>query len=670
MGTYSNPASQKSISSIRPSTNSSSVDQGLAAMITSRQNAIAANEKRNETNWKLRQKALAEVGTANQTLIDAGKANKLNMESLNVASKKIMKDYANTKIRLAQATSKYDGYEKDEAFVRNTKLMLDNITNTFGTMNYTVDKYNETLNSKGAGTGAGQVNMSSVDSRFLAMMGISKPGNGISGEISWDADYDEENGWTWKQVARGESIRQANLSKGIDSDVYEMSYKANADFEDNEDNSDYNNFVYNTVPEVLDKDTIETLADLKVIDKKGKILDDYKIDGTETRNGEVFKTQSTNVRELYGRVKVAADAKVAGISAGTDDVVASSMRAYVGKGLEEETIKGKKQFVYYKPSYNTNGTLKRNADGTMLKESSNKVVLGDDKLGGGQFIRQDIEENAQRFGFNEEQFKEFSEWAQYQTAYELGAFTQDKGKIDVGATNRLRDDKAAAIKRNKANKGKGNTKSLIDKTSLAVTELLDLGDLEGAVIAVQDLAGLKSGYSIQTPDHSNPAMINVIGPESVSGKDARKLPLIDITSRSGLQNLYNLFGEESLVPGVSSKLTEAQKKEDLNYRASEYIKEYNKETGKYTPRPTDEDDFQESFTQEELSALGIKELRIPNNFNNEINVIGIDGKSLGTFDPKTDKGKWEEIVRKQLSKSPEETPKESPKEDNGIDGYE
>jgi hypothetical protein len=63
-------------------------------------------------------------------------------------------------------------------------------------------------------------------------------------------------------------------------------------------------------------------------------------------------------------------------------------------------------------------------------------------------------------------------------------------------------------------------------------------------------------------------------------------------------------------------------------------------------------------------------LRIPYNFNNEINVIGIDGKSLGTFDPKTDKGKWEEIVRKQLSKSPEETPKESPKESNGIDGYE
>ena len=81
MGTYSNPTLQKSISSIRPSTNSSSVDQGLAAMIKNRQNAIAANEQRNETNWKLRQGALAEVGVAKQTLIDAGKASKINMES-------------------------------------------------------------------------------------------------------------------------------------------------------------------------------------------------------------------------------------------------------------------------------------------------------------------------------------------------------------------------------------------------------------------------------------------------------------------------------------------------------------------------------------------------------------------------------------------------------------
>ena len=240
---------------------------------------------------------------------------------------------------------------KDEAFVRNTKLMLDNIGDIFGTMNYTVGQYNDTINSKGFGTGAGQIDASSVNSGFLAMMEISKPGNGIDGEISWNADYDEDSGWTWKQVARGESIRQANLAKGIDSDVYEMSYKANADFENNKDNSDYNSLVYNTIPEVLDKNTIKTLADLKVTDEKGKILDDYKIDGTEIRNGEVFKTKNTNVRELYGRVKVAADAKVAGISAGTDDVVASSMRAYVGRGLEEEVINGKKQFVYYRRVY-------------------------------------------------------------------------------------------------------------------------------------------------------------------------------------------------------------------------------------------------------------------------------------------------------------------------------
>ena len=205
MGTYSNPALQKSISSVRPSTssNSRSADQGLAAMIKNRQQAIAANELRSETNWKLRQTALDEVGVANQALVDAGKKSKIDMESLNVASKQIMKDYADTKIRLSQATSKYEGYEKDEAFVRNTKLMLDNIGNIFGTMNYTVGQYNDTINSKGFGTGAGQIDASSVNSGFLAMMEISKPGNGIDVEISWNADYDEDSGWTWKQVLEG-----------------------------------------------------------------------------------------------------------------------------------------------------------------------------------------------------------------------------------------------------------------------------------------------------------------------------------------------------------------------------------------------------------------------------------------------------------------------------------
>ena len=634
MGTYSNPTLQKSISSIRPSTNSSSADQGLAAMITNRQNAIAANEQRNETNWKLRQGALAEVGVAKQTLIDAGKASKINMESLNVASKQIMKDYADTKIRLAQATSKYDGYEKDEAFVRNTKLMLDNIENTFGTMNYTVEKYKETLNSKGVGPGAGQIDMSSVDSGFLAMMEISKPGNGIDGEISWAADYDEGNGWTWKQVARGESIRQANLAKGIDSDVYEMSYKANADFEDNKDNSDYNSFVYNTVPEVLDKKTIETLADLKVTNKEGKISDDYKIDGTETRNGEVFKTQSTNVRELYGRVKVAADAKVAGISAGTDDVVASSMRAYVGKGLEEETINGKKQFVYYKPSYNDNGTLKRKADGSMLKEESNKVILGDDQLGGGQFIRQNIEENAQRFGFNEEQFKEFSEWAQYQTAYELGAFTQDKGKIDVGATNRLRADKAAAISRNKANAGKFNTNQVIDNAVAGYNEAAGMGNTEGAMSALTSMNGLNG--LIVVPDLNQGGIINVYE-ETGTGKNKMESLVGTLDVNAGIQEIYNIFGSEKVSTEDPTKTSQGKKINKLVESLIPISDEGKDIEG--------DEDFKEWFSQEQLDELGI-ELSEDLLGYNTITVTK-DGKEILNFNPKEKEGqaKWEEMVR-------------------------
>jgi hypothetical protein len=636
MGTYSNPALQKSISSVRPSTSSNSraADQGLSAMIKNRQKAIADNELRNETNWKLRQTALADVGTAKQTLIDAGKKSKINMESLNIASKQIMKDYANTKIRLSQATSKYEGYEKDEAFLRHTESMLANIGDTFGTMNYTIEKYNETLNSKGAGTGGGQIDMSSVDSRFLAMMEISKPGNGINGQISWDASYDEENGWTWKQLAKGESIRQANLSKGIDSDVYEMSYTANADFENNKDNSDYNSLVYNTVPEVLDKNTIKTLVDLKVTNADGKILDNYKIDGTETRNGEVFKTKSTNVRELYGRVKVAADAKVAGISAGTDNVVASSMRAYVGRGLEEEVINGKKQFVYYKPSYNGDGTLKRDKEDNPYEDPSNKVILGDDELGGGQFIRQNIEENAQRFGFNEEQFKEFKEWAQYQTAYELGAFTKDNGVINVGATNRLRADRAAAISRNKANSGKFNTSQVIDNAVAGYKEATGMGNTEGAMSALTSMNGLNDFLIEADPNQSG--IINIYE-ETGTGKNREESSVGSFDVNNDMQQIYSILGSKKVSTEDPTKTSQGKK---INKLVESYIPISDEDKN-----IEDDEDFKDWFSQKQLYDLGI-ELSEDLLGYNTITVTK-DGKEILNFNPKEEEGQaeWEKMVR-------------------------
>ena len=277
----------------------------------------------------------------------------------------------------------------------------------------------------------------------------------------------------------------------------------------------------------------------------------------------------------------------------------------------------------------------------MLKEESNKVILGDDQLGGGQFIRQNIKENAQRFGFNEEQFKEFSEWAQYQTAYELGAFTEDKGEIDVGATNRLRADRAAASSRNKENAGKvDNIKLLIDKTRSSVINLIDSGDLDGANVAVQDLAGIK-GYSVETPDPSRPSIISIIGPESVTGGDAVKLEEIDITSRGGLQKLYNLLGVKSLVSGVSNKLTKAQKESNLDAEVSSYTQKYNEKNKGYDKRPGDEEGFINSFSQSDeynLETLGV-ELNYTNNFTNIVTATDSEGNSLGDFDPETKVGR-------------------------------
>jgi hypothetical protein len=223
-------------------------------------------------------------------------------------------------------------------------------------------------------------------------------------------------------------------------------------------------------------------------------------------------------------------------------------------------------------------------------------------------------------------------------------------KVDASGTSLLRKE---ISDRNKSS-NVDNIKLLIDKTRSSVINLIDSGDLDGANVAVQDLAGIK-GYSVETPDPSRPSIISIIGPESITGGDAVKLEEIDITSRGGLQKLYNLLGVKSLVSGVSNKLTKAQKESNLDAEASSYTQKYNEKNKAYDKRPTDEKDFIESFLPEELKSLGV-ELDYTNNWDTEsINIVTAtdsEGESLGDFDPGTKAGKaeWKAIVKKQLSK--------------------
>ena len=59
--------------------------------------------------------------------------------------------------------------------------MIANIGDTFGSLRYTVEGYNEAMKN-GPGPGQGQVDMGSVDTRFMAMNEIAKPGSNIKGK--------------------------------------------------------------------------------------------------------------------------------------------------------------------------------------------------------------------------------------------------------------------------------------------------------------------------------------------------------------------------------------------------------------------------------------------------------------------------------------------------------
>ena len=670
MATYYNPGLLKSHPASNGNSNrGSGADPALADMIKNRQNAIAQNERNSKANWNLRQTALNETNTDLQSLLTAGGAQNLDTETLIASTKEIMKNYANAKIRLAQATGKYPGYESDEALVRNTKSMIANIGDTFGSLRYTVKGYNDAMKN-GPGPGQGQVDMGSVDTRFMAMNEIAKPGSNIKGKVSFEAEYDEENGFTWYQVAKGESIRTANEAMGIEGDTYRLSYKANESFSNDKDRSQYNNLTYNTNPVIIDDASKTTLQDTGVYNDENAIHKKYDILGKVTKGNTVYNTNEVNVRDLYNDVSVAALAKVYDIADGTDAIVHASMRSNINNGIEEEVIDGVNQYIYYKPSFREDGTLKRDLEGNPYKDPSNKVILGNDQLGGGQYIRNNIAANGETRGFTPEDYEEFVEYIKFQTLWETGALRKKEMEVDASATKLLRKEISDRSKAWGDKKDDMHIETLIRETSSGIKEMIEAGNFEGAVNVAQDLTGLKAGWTIETPDSSNASFIEIYGPSTVTGKTALKWKG-DITSKQGLQNLFNLYGVKKIIPNSNSGetptgVTENQKlreEKDYKYDVKAYIKSIDPDNN-FQERPTGEEGFINSFLKSDqynLKKLGVK-LDYANDFKNEVTATDSEGNSLGAFDPKTKAGKaeWKAIVEKQLSKGKE--PVEKPEE--------
>jgi hypothetical protein len=640
MGTYYNPGLQKSYSS--NFRKDKPVDAGLLSLIKSRQQAIAKDKLRSANNWKIRQQTLEKTDVDQQTLIDAGKAQGVDMESLISSTSKVMKEYANRKIRLAQATSKYRGYEEDETFVRNTKSMIVNAADTFGVMKNAVSNYRKAMDV-GFGDGPGEVASESINSGFMAMNEMAKPNSNIKGTISWQLDYDETAGWLWSQVAKGEAIGAANKSMGIKGDTYVLPYQGMLDINENNDKSAYNHAgMYNTNPVIVDDEDKNFLQEQKIYNKDNAIEAKYYIKGQATKGNTVFDTKEVNLKRLYNDLNTVSTSIFYRIAQGTDNVVAAGPRAYLNNGVEKEVIDGLTQYVYYKPSFKENGGLKTDSEGNPYKDPSNKVILGDDKLGGGQFIRVPNEENRGRYGFNEEQFKEYRDWVHYQTAWNSGAFINPQNEVNESATKLLRQ-RPKANKPTNAQRGGDLIRTVIAgfKEDMADPNISNED-------ALSKLNAMDKEGTYVLPSKKYPGVVNILKAGKGGENDVVIADKVDLNTLKGLNRVLLAFG---LTP-TESEIDAVSKSKTVSPLLSK-IDSYNKKVDLYTKKkPDDEEKFQESFSEKDLSALGIKELTVPMNFNNEINVIGIDGKSLETFDPRTEKGKakWKAIVKEQLSK--------------------
>jgi hypothetical protein len=668
MATYYNPGLLKSQPASNGNSNSGRVDPALTAMIKNRQNAIAQSKLNSQANWKLRQAALNETSGELQTLLTAGGEEGLDTETLTASTRKIMKDYANAKIRLSQATGKYPGYESDEAYVRNTKSMIANIGDTFGSLRYTVKSYNEAMKN-GPGSGPGQVDPGSIDTRFMAMNEMTKPGSNIKGRVSFDAEYNEEDGWTWYQVAKGESIRAANEAKGIEGDEYRLSYKANELFVNDPKNSKYNNLTYNTNPVVIDEPIKELLQETGVYTEDNAIDKKYDVPGKATEGGTVYNTMGVNAESLYNDLSTAALAKVYDITEATDGIMHATIKSNLKNGVEEEVIDGLNQYVYYKPSFNENGTIKTDSEGNPYKDPANKVVLGIDQLGEGQYIKNNISENGGTKALPPEQYDEFVEYIKFQMLWDAGALRKKEMTVDAMATRQLQSRMKEDRRRQGANQKANQGGDLIRTTIEAFRADYANPDVSNEQ-ALSKLNGIdKEGIYVVT-NIKYPGLIDIR--QAGTGKKDKILASgLDINTDKGLNRVLLAFGINPTASeikavtqsGEVSDLPKQKKKDDKNKLELELqlesytrlLKDKNDPTKGSDPLPEDRLSFESYFDSGQLDEeLGItinKGFFDSDQTGNIVTVEDEEGNKT-RFDPKTKKGQdtWKDIVKAQLLK--------------------
>ena len=562
MGTYRNPEiiidTNGELSSIER--NRAKTSMAISSIGQELRKASDRNRARKATNWNIyRQNSEASLAVQ-EGIVSEGLKKGIDEDTLRNQAKDMMSKFANAKIRLEQSTGYYDGYEADKSYVENTKQTLNTLPDLFSSMSLNVDEYENSMKSKGLGSNAGQINPRFTEPQFAIMTDIANNRPGVSGSVSWKREYTPESGHQWFQVAKGSSIKDANMKmyeetgnkKYLEADdEYVLSYTQIRDNQNNSDGNIYNETTYIKNPSIMAKEggLGDILSKTVVDDTTGELKEDMyttdyferetSIEGMEGK--EIAKRVSPNVDKIDQIISPTSDTWANLMTRNGPD----TLSAYIETASESREVDGENKF-FYKP-------IMRDSNGRIMKDSEGQVMLGDEKQVGGDegyFETEYNAENSKRNGYSNEDYKEIQELIQYDLLKRTGALSSGVIQRDE---QRSQSYKSQLKPKTPTTPSEGERegsykKRLIDENLNAAIEALDK---DPSQVTLAGLNNLKTGYAFEIPNKSRPNEITVYSKETAASKDRSIIMEIDLGTEEGRdearQNLYSEFGVRSIV---------------------------------------------------------------------------------------------------------------------------
>lgn len=690
MGTYRNPEiiidTDGGLSSVRR--NQAKTSAAISSIGQELRKASDRNRARKATNWNIyRQNSEASLAVQ-EGIVSEGLKKGLDEETLRNQSKDMMSKFANAKIRLEQSTGYYDGYEADKAYVENTKQTLNNLPDLFSSMSLNVNEYENAIKSKGLGSNSGQINPRFTEPQFAIMTDIANNRPGVSGSVSWRREYTPESGHQWFQVAKGSSIKDANMKmyeetgdkKYLDAgDEYVLSYTQIRDNQRNSDGNIYNETTYIKNPSIMSsEDGLGKILSSTVINETGELKEDMyttdyferetSIEGMEGK--EIAKRVSPNIEKIAQTINPTVDTWANLMTRYGPD----TLSAYIETATEAREVDGVTKF--FSP------TIMKDSKGNIMRDSEGKIMTTEKQIGGeeGYFEVDYNSENSKRNGYSEEDYKDIQELIQYDLLRRTGALSSGVIQRDEQRSQSYKSELKPKTPETPTEEQRkvSYKKRLIDENLDAAIEALDK---DPSQVTLAGLNNLKTGYAFEIPDKSRPNEITVYSKETADSKKRSIIMEIDLGTKKGRdkarQNLYSEFGVSYIVDQEKPTFEEGAKErfernkplleitDELKYRLGEKDKETKEfivgEQEEAVTKMLNETKLRDGKTL--YSALKEKGIEVEeDNYSagkgfNYLNIMK-DGKKVGEEINLAETGEWRkkllDAIEKQLLKDTEE----------------